>query len=602
MEPLKHECGVAMLRLRKPIPYYKKKYGTVFYGLEKLYQMMSKEYHRGQEGAGIGCVKIINESTKGLVSIKKATGSQALTKIFADIAKEIKQYECSVDNLASSFEGNCYLGHLRYSTTGKSGMDFLHPFYKEEKGNGASLMICGNFTLTNTENLIYSSNIDSKYKEQPDTEILLHYLYECLNKTKESIPEADYSTIVKDAVKFWDGGFVICGLQDNGRMWAVRDPHGIRTAFWYADDELIAIASERTVLQAVFNQNVEQINELVPGSLFTIDEKGDFNCILPDNPLEPRKCTFERIYFSKGNDREIYNERKKLGYFLGESLINNLSINFDTTVFSYVPNTAEVAFYGMLDFLEDELNRQKTENFLSLIKRNSSFGQLPQELFNKKIRVEKLLLKDDVIRTFIAGRDERVKVATRIYDVTYGIIKEYKDSIVLVDDSIVRGTTLKEAVLKILDRLHPKEIILTSSAPQIRYPDFYGIDMASLYELVAFRAAVNLLLKNDGRFVLDKIYEKCKLQEDKTDQLENYVMNIYEPFSEDQLTQEIQLLLKPEDIQSQIKIIYQPLKNLRKAIPHHTGDWYFTGNYPTQGGLRRLNEAFIEFYKSQFLR
>lgn len=563
---------------------------------------MSKEYHRGQEGAGIGCVKIINESTKGLVSIKKATGSQALTKIFAGIAKEIKQHECSVNNLASSFEGNCYLGHLRYSTTGKSGMDFLHPFYKEEKGNGASLMICGNFTLTNTENLIYSSNVAGKYKEQPDTEILLNYLYECLNKTKESIPEADYSTIVKDAVKFWDGGFVICGLQDNGRMWAVRDPHGIRTAFWYADDELIAIASERTVLQTVFNQNVEKINELVPGSLLTIDEKGDFNCILPDNPLEPLKCTFERIYFSKGNDKEIYNERKKLGYFLGESLINNLSINFDTTVFSYVPNTAEVAFYGMLDFLEDELNRQKTENFLSLIKRNSSFGQLPQELFNKKIRVEKLLLKDDVIRTFIAGRDERVKVATRIYDVTYGIIKEYKDSIVLVDDSIVRGTTLKEAVFKILDRLHPKEIILTSSAPQIRYPDFYGIDMASLYELVAFRAAVNLLLKNDGRIVLDKIYEKCKLQENKTDQLENYVMNIYEPFSEDQLTQEIQLLLKPEDIQSQIKIIYQPLKNLRKAIPHHTGDWYFTGNYPTQGGLRRLNEAFIEFYKSQFLR
>ena len=570
MEELKHECGVAMIRLLKPLDYYERKYGTWAYGFNKLYLMMEKQHNRGQEGAGIASVSLKNEPGTEYMFREKAEGKDAITEIFSRVTEEMA--------------GELLMGHLRYSTTGKSGLTFVHPFLRRNNWRAKNLCLCGNFNMTNIEEVFqFLTQQGQSPRIYGDSYITLELMGHRLDREVERLYAVakeqglkgtditDYidnyvemANVLKTTMSHYDGGYVMCGLTGSGEMFSVRDPWGIRPAFYYRDDEIIALASERPVLQTTFDLSSEDICELQPGEALIVHKTGESRLeqIMPAQPLSA--CSFERIYFSRGSDCEIYQERKRLGEQLTPAILKAIDGDVDHTVFSYIPNTAEVAFYGMTD----------------------GFRKLHGE-----VRTEKVVWKDIKLRTFIADNSERNDLAAHVYDISYGSLKANEDHLVIIDDSIVRGTTLRESIFKILDRLHPKKIVMVSSSPQIRYPDYYGIDMSHLEELCAFRAAIDLIKERGLQKLIADTYKACKYSPSSL----NHVRNIYAPFSVEDINQKIVEMLRPEGMQSPVELVFQSIEGLHEACPHHPGDWYFTGHYPTPGGIRLCNEAFVNY-------
>lgn len=625
MEPLKHECGVAMVRLLKPLEYYQQKYGTWMYGLNKLYLMMEKQHNRGQEGAGMACVNLDAVPGSEYMFRERAEGSNAITEIFANVQKQFRnvtpQQLADVDYAKRNlpFAGELYMGHLRYSTTGKSGLSYVHPFLRRNNWRAKNLCLCGNFNMTNIEDIFDKLVKQGQYPRiYSDSYITLEFMGHRLDREvernfiegqKKGLKDQDITRYIEDNIKIsnvlkstmadYDGGYVMCGLTGSGEMFSMRDPWGIRPAFWYKNDEFIVLASERPVLQTTFELECDDINELEPGCALIVKKNGESSI---ERILEPRgdaKCSFERIYFSRGSDRDIYKERKKLGEQLTSSILK--AVNYDTehTVFSFIPNTAEVAFYGMLGGFKRYINNQKIERIRNL-DHKPSYEEL-EEILHQYVRSEKVAIKDIKLRTFITEGASRNDLAAHVYDVTYGSLVPYVDNLVIIDDSIVRGTTLKESILKILDRLHPKKIIIVSSSPQIRYPDYYGIDMPNLEEFCVFRATIELLKDHGMCQLLEDTYNKCKEEILKPkSEMRNCVCDIYKPFTVDEINKKIVEMLRPEGMKTPVELVYQSIEGLHTAIPNHKGDWYFTGNYPTPGGVRLVNMAFIRFYESVY--
>lgn len=625
MEPLKHECGVAMVRLLKPLEYYQQKYGTWMFGLNKLYLMMEKQHNRGQEGAGMACVNLDAVPGSEYMFRERAEGSNAITEIFANVQKQFRnvtpQQLADVDYAKRNlpFAGELYMGHLRYSTTGKSGLSYVHPFLRRNNWRAKNLCLCGNFNMTNIEDIFDKLVKQGQYPRiYSDSYITLEFMGHRLDREvernfiegqKKGLKDQDITRYIEDNIKIsnvlkstmadYDGGYVMCGLTGSGEMFSMRDPWGIRPAFWYKNDELIVLASERPVLQTTFELECDDINELEPGCALIVKKNGESSI---ERILEPRgdaKCSFERIYFSRGSDRDIYKERKKLGEQLTSSILK--AVNYDTehTVFSFIPNTAEVAFYGMLGGFKRYINNQKIERIRNL-DHKPSYEEL-EEILHQYVRSEKVAIKDIKLRTFITEGASRNDLAAHVYDVTYGSLVPYVDNLVIIDDSIVRGTTLKESILKILDRLHPKKIIIVSSSPQIRYPDYYGIDMPNLEEFCVFRATIELLKDHGMCQLLEDTYNKCKEEILKPkSEMRNCVCDIYKPFTVDEINKKIVEMLRPEGMKTPVELVYQSIEGLHTAIPNHKGDWYFTGNYPTPGGVRLVNMAFIRFYESVY--
>lgn len=625
MEPLKHECGVAMVRLLKPLEYYQQKYGTWMFGLNKLYLMMEKQHNRGQEGAGMACVNLDAVPGSEYMFRERAEGSNAITEIFANVQKQFRnvtpQQLADVDYAKRNlpFAGELYMGHLRYSTTGKSGLSYVHPFLRRNNWRAKNLCLCGNFNMTNIEEIFDKLVKQGQYPRiYSDSYITLEFMGHRLDREvernfiegqKKGLKDQDITRYIEDNIKIsnvlkstmadYDGGYVMCGLTGSGEMFSMRDPWGIRPAFWYKNDEFIVLASERPVLQTTFELECDDINELEPGCALIVKKNGESSI---ERILEPRgdaKCSFERIYFSRGSDRDIYKERKKLGEQLTSSILK--AVNYDTehTVFSFIPNTAEVAFYGMLGGFKRYINNQKIERIRNL-DHKPSYEEL-EEILHQYVRSEKVAIKDIKLRTFITEGASRNDLAAHVYDVTYGSLVPYVDNLVIIDDSIVRGTTLKESILKILDRLHPKKIIIVSSSPQIRYPDYYGIDMPNLEEFCVFRATIELLKDHGMCQLLEDTYNKCKEEILKPkSEMRNCVCDIYKPFIVDEINKKIVEMLRPEGMKTPVELVYQSIEGLHTAIPNHKGDWYFTGNYPTPGGVRLVNMAFIRFYESVY--
>lgn len=625
MEPLKHECGVAMVRLLKPLEYYQQKYGTWMFGLNKLYLMMEKQHNRGQEGAGMACVNLDAVPGSEYMFRERAEGSNAITEIFANVQKQFRnvtpQQLADVDYAKRNlpFAGELYMGHLRYSTTGKSGLSYVHPFLRRNNWRAKNLCLCGNFNMTNIEEIFDKLVKQGQYPRiYSDSYITLEFMGHRLDREvernfiegqKKGLKDQDITRYIEDNIKIsnvlkstmtdYDGGYVMCGLTGSGEMFSMRDPWGIRPAFWYKNDEFIVLASERPVLQTTFELECDDINELEPGCALIVKNNGESSI---ERILEPRgdaKCSFERIYFSRGSDRDIYKERKKLGEQLTSSILK--AVNYDTehTVFSFIPNTAEVAFYGMLGGFKRYINNQKIERIRNL-DHKPSYEEL-EEILHQYVRSEKVAIKDIKLRTFITEGASRNDLAAHVYDVTYGSLVPYVDNLVIIDDSIVRGTTLKESILKILDRLHPKKIIIVSSSPQIRYPDYYGIDMPNLEEFCVFRATIELLKDHGMCQLLEDTYNKCKEEILKPkSEMRNCVCDIYKPFTVDEINKKIVEMLRPEGMKTPVELVYQSIEGLHTAIPNHKGDWYFTGNYPTPGGVRLVNMAFIRFYESVY--
>lgn len=625
MEPLKHECGVAMVRLLKPLEYYQQKYGTWMFGLNKLYLMMEKQHNRGQEGAGMACVNLDAVPGSEYMFRERAEGSNAITEIFANVQTQFRnvtpQQLADVDYAKRNlpFAGELYMGHLRYSTTGKSGLSYVHPFLRRNNWRAKNLCLCGNFNMTNIEEIFDKLVKQGQYPRiYSDSYITLEFMGHRLDREvernfiegqKKGLKDQDITRYIEDNIKIsnvlkstmadYDGGYVMCGLTGSGEMFSMRDPWGIRPAFWYKNDEFIVLASERPVLQTTFELECDDINELEPGCALIVKKNGESSI---ERILEPRgdaKCSFERIYFSRGSDRDIYKERKKLGEQLTSSILK--AVNYDTehTVFSFIPNTAEVAFYGMLGGFKRYINNQKIERIRNL-DHKPSYEEL-EEILHQYVRSEKVAIKDIKLRTFITEGASRNDLAAHVYDVTYGSLVPYVDNLVIIDDSIVRGTTLKESILKILDRLHPKKIIIVSSSPQIRYPDYYGIDMPNLEEFCVFRATIELLKDHGMCQLLEDTYNKCKEEILKPkSEMRNCVCDIYKPFTVDEINKKIVEMLRLEGMKTPVELVYQSIEGLHTAIPNHKGDWYFTGNYPTPGGVRLVNMAFIRFYESVY--
>jgi amidophosphoribosyltransferase len=618
MEQLKHECGIALIRLLKPIEYYVEKYGTWQYGLNKLYLLMEKQHNRGQEGAGIGCVSAKAQPGTEYISRERAMGNDAIREVFQNAYTQVKETPAHTSYENIPFCGEVYMGHLRYSTTGRSGIAYVHPFLRRNNWRSRSLMLCGNFNLTNVDE-IFEQLIDKGQHPRlySDTLMILEMmgfyldhevelLYELYKakydngdiRNKKIAENLDIAHILRRSSQTWDGGYVICGVTGNTDMFAMRDPNGIRPAFYYHDDEVAVVASERPVIQTVMNVKVEDVHELQPGEAFIVKQNGDKIIEQIQKPKDIRPCSFERIYFSRGSDKDIYQERKLLGRLLLEPILKVLDNDLENTVFSFIPNTAEVAFFGMMEGFERYLDEQKKK----LIKKHThelSEEQLDQ-ILSMKIRQEKVALKDIKLRTFIAEGDSRNDLAAHVYDITYGSIVAGKDNLVVIDDSIVRGTTLKQSIIKILDRLGPVKIVIVSSSPQIRYPDCYGIDMNQMNEFVAFRAAIVLLEERGLQNIIDETYKKCKAQSNlPKEQVVNHVKDIYNPFTDDEISQKIAEILTPEGTNAQVCIVYQSLEGLHKACPNHSGDWYFSGNYPTPGGNKIVTKAFIQYYETR---
>lgn len=616
-----------MIRLRKPLSYYKEKYGTYAYALNKLYLLMEKQHNRGQEGAGVGVVNLKAGAGNEYVWRERELGPQAIQEIFNRIGKTLAEVDLEnmppeeAETLAPMI-GEINMGHLRYSTTGKSGMSYVHPFLRRNNWRSRNLLMCGNFNMTNVDDLFESVVSRGQHPRlHSDTIILLEMLGYALDKENHRIyrkyrdvgndsyfdhqleymieQELDVRNILKATAPEWDGGYVICGATGAGNVFVFRDPNGIRPAYYYIDDEIIVATSERPQIQTVFGVKEEEVHELEPGEalLISIDGSPSIERILPQKSNS--KCSFERIYFSRGSDSDIYRERKELGRLLVPKIIESIEGNMTDAVFSYIPNTAEVAFYGMVEGLEDYLNEYKTERILAL----QSDGNLNRESIRKimesEVRIEKAAIKDIKLRTFIAEGDVRNDLAAHVYDISYGCLKEGKDTLVVIDDSIVRGTTLRQSILKMLGRLNPKKIVVLSSSPQVRYPDYYGIDMSRMDEFIAFKAAVELLKQRGMEYVLASVYSACRRELEKRDDdsLVNHVKSIYAHFSDEEISRKIAEMVKPDNIE--VEIIYQSIEGLHKACPNHPGDWYFSGNYPTPGGIRRVNQAYINWFEGK---
>ena len=627
MEPIKHECGVAMVRLLKPLEYYQKKYGTWMWGLNKMYLLMEKQHNRGQEGAGIACVKLEAEAGDEYMFRERALGTSAITEIFqtigsqyADLSKEqLADPDFAKHNLA--FAGELYMGHLRYSTTGKSGLSYVHPFLRRNNWRAKNLAVCGNFNLTNVDEIFAEITADGQHpRKYADTYIILEELGHKLDREVEHLYQRfaqqglkgleithaiedniDLSNVLRWTSGQWDGGYVMCGITGSGESFAVRDPWGIRSAFWYIDDEVMVLASERPVIQTAFDVPIDKIHELNRGEAILMNKKGEMRLTQINEPKPLSACSFERIYFSRGSDFDIYRERKRMGELLVEPILKAVDYDLEHTVFSYIPNTAEVAFYGMLEGFDNYLNLQK-------IKEIEALGHQPQHLdlvkiLGKRIRSEKVAIKDIKLRTFIAEGNSRNDLAAHVYDITYGSLQPGVDNLVIIDDSIVRGTTLKQSIISILGRLNPKKIIIVSSSPQVRYPDYYGIDMASMNQFIAFKAAIELLHDHRMQHIINDVYRKAKQQQSlPKEQIVNYVQEIYAPFTDEEISAKIAQLLTPAHISAPVEIVYQTLQGLHDACPNHPGDWYFSGNYPTPGGRKLVNQAFIDYIETIYLQ
>ena len=620
MEPLKHECGVAMVRLLKPLAYYQQKYGTWMYGLNKLYLMMEKQHNRGQEGAGMACVNLDAVPGSEYMFRERAEGSNAITEIFGTVQKKFRA--ATAEQLADvdyakrnlPFAGELYMGHLRYSTTGKSGLSYVHPFLRRNNWRAKNLCLCGNFNMTNIDEIFDRIVNQGQYPRiYSDSYITLELMGHRLDREVERNfvdaqrlglknrditayieDHVDMANVLKTTMPDFDGGYVMCGLTGSGEMFSVRDPWGIRPAFWYQDDEIIALASERPVLQTTFDLECDDIQELDPGCALIVHKDGKSQIKRILDQRGDAKCSFERIYFSRGSDRDIYQERKKLGEQLTPSILKSVDYDTEHTVFSFIPNTAEVAFYGMLGGFKRYINDQKIKAFQKL-DHKPSYEEL-QEILHQYVRSEKIAWKDIKLRTFITEGASRNDLASHVYDVTYESLVPHVDNLVIIDDSIVRGTTLKERILKILDRLHPKRIVIVSSSPQIRYPDYYGIDMPSLEEFCAFRATIELIKERGMYQLIEDTYNRCKeeLKKPKTEMV-NCVRDIYKPFTVEEINRKIIEMLRPEGMTTPVEIVFQSIEGLHEAIPHHKGDWYFTGYYPTPGGVKLVNQAFLRF-------
>lgn len=621
LDQIKHECGIALVRLLKPLSYYKEKYGTYLYGLNKLMLLMEKQHNRGQEGAGLSCVKLHAQPAEEFIYRERALGTSAIQEIFAKVQKTIMEHPYD-DKDAEwvekhlPFVGESYMGHLRYSTTDKQGLSYIHPFLRRSNWRSQNMLLCGNFTMTNVDEIFdYVVSQGQHPRYMADTFVILEQLGSALDaenyRLSRKFREEGHTGLLNDLIEdnldiagilrrespIWDGGYVMCGQTGSGDMFAMRDPHGIRPAFYYRNDEIVVIASERPVIQTAMNIPVEDVYELSPGESIIIKKNGEVNFEQIQEPLKNEACSFERIYFSRGSDCDIYNERKMLGKQLTESILKSINYDLEHTVFSFIPNTAEVAYYGMTQGMTDYLISEK----IKLIKgeRNKLSEDELYRILSMHVRTEKVAIKDIKLRTFISETNTRNDLAAHVYDITYGTITPYVDNLVVIDDSIVRGTTLQQSILKILSRLHPKKIVIVSSSPQVLYPDFYGIDMSNMDEFIAFRATVELLKERGMLYLIDEIYEKSIAQRNKPkEEIVNYVKEIYSHFTMEEISAKISEMLTT-DISCPVEIVYQSLEGLHKAIPNHPGDWYFSGDYPTPGGNRLVNEAYIRYVEKR---
>ena len=586
MEILKHECGIAMIRLLKPLEYYKRKYGTSYYALDKLYLMMEKQHNRGQEGAGIACVKLNQEPGHEYMYREKSEGKEAITNIFAAARHHLEFPDKDDPDANPPFNGELYMGHLRYSTTGKGGLKYVHPFLRRNNWKAKNLCLCGNFNMTNVEEVFkLLTDQGQSPRIYSDTYIMLEYLGHRLDREVErnfrnakakglegiEITEyidnnVDMANVLESTMPHFDGGYVVCGITGSGEFFTMRDPNGIRPAFYYCNDEIVAVASERPVLQTVFDKKCEDIAELKPGQALLVTKSGEVRFRQIIKPQQYRACSFERIYFSRGNDRDIYRERKELGAQLAESVRRAVDGELERTVVSYIPNTAEIAYYGLVESLRK---------------------------ISPLLRAEKIVSKDIKLRTFITESASRRDLSAHVYDITSGVVEPHRDNLVVIDDSIVRGTTLRESIIRILARLEPKKIVIVSSAPQIRYPDFYGIDMSNLTDFIAFQACVALIEERGMDSLMESIYQEA-LQSSVDD---NPVRRLYEPFTAEEISAKMAQLLRPSGVDIPMEFIFQSMEGLHKAIPNHPGDWYFSGHYPTPGGNRMIKRVFVKFYQ-----
>ncbi len=626
-DAIKHECGIALLRLKKPLDFYLQKYGSALYGVNKLHLLMEKQHNRGQDGAGLANIKFDMQPGERYISRTRSIAKSPIQDIFDQINERFEQIaDENPENLKdveylkknAGFTGELFLGHLRYGTFGRNSIESCHPFLRQNNWITRNLVVAGNFNLTNVDELFdVLVRVGQHPKEKSDTVTVLekigHFLdvendelfkqYKILGYSNTDIyqkiaEQINLVKILKKASEDWDGGYAMAGLLGHGDAFVLRDPNGIRPAFWYEDEEICVVASERPVIQTAFNLKVEDIRELKPGHALIIKKNGNVTEELINEPLTPLKCSFERIYFSRGSDADIYKERKALGRLIVPEVLKTVDYDFDNSVFSFIPNTAEVSFYGLIKGLEEHLNEEK-------IKQIQALGPNPnletiEEIIHRRARIEKIAIKDAKLRTFITQDDTRDDLVANVYDITYGGIRPYTDNLIVIDDSIVRGTTLKQSILRILDRLNPKKIVVVSSAPQIRFPDCYGIDMAKMGDFIAFEATIQLLRDTNQTAIIDEVYKKCMGQVNlPKEQVLNYVKEIYAPFTDEQISAKIAELLTPPTIKAKVEIVFQSVENLHIACPNHLGDWYFTGNYPTPGGNKVVNKAFINWVEKR---
>lgn len=628
-DAIQHECGIALLRLKKPLEFYKEKYGTAFYGVQKMYLLMEKQHNRGQDGAGLASIKLDVNPGERYISRIRSNDPQPIKDIFAQIndriSRELEEHPEYQNNVALQkqnipYLGEVFLGHVRYGTFGKNSIESVHPFLRQNNWMHRNLIVAGNFNMTNVKELFQNLiDLGQHPKQMADTVTVMekigHFLDDEVTELykqcklegfskQEASPiigeRLNVQRILERASRNFDGGYAMAGLFGHGDSFVLRDPAGIRPAYFYEDDEIVVVASERPVIQTVFNVPFEKVQELTPGSAIIIKKNGNVSIQEVRTPLIKKACSFERIYFSRGSDAEIYRERKELGKLIFPSVLKAIDNDTDNTVFSFIPNTAETSFYGMSEAAQDFLNQRKAKMIIE--QKDTLTEDSLKELLSVKIRTEKIAIKDAKLRTFITEDSSRDDLVAHVYDVTYGVVKP-TDNLVIIDDSIVRGTTLKQSIIKMMDRLHPKKIVVVSSAPQIRYPDCYGIDMAKLEGLVAFRAALDLLKERNLYHIVEEVYQKSKAQEDFSDaDVVNYVKEIYAPFTDQEISDKIAEMLTPEDTKAAVKIIYQTVEDLHIACPKNLGDWYFTGDYPTDGGNRVVNRAFMNFYEGKDAR
>jgi amidophosphoribosyltransferase len=611
-DEIKHECGLALIRLRKPFSYYQQQYGTVLYGLNKLYLLMEKQHNRGQDGAGIAAVKLNTEPGYPFMHRLRSCANQPIADVFLQVGKEIaevEKYQPDIKNHPGlmkghlNYLGELLLGHLRYGTQGKNNVEFCHPFIKRHTIPSRNLALAGNFNLVNTEELFGLVNIDpGEFQRQSDLAAMMEVLHHFIVKADEAFPgELDIIKVLKKAVPLFDGGFNFSGLLGNGDAFVMRDAHGIRPSYYYINDEVIVGASERAAIRTTFNVGENEVLELMPGNALIIKADGNYSIEQIVEPKEREACSFERIYFSRGSDEKIYRERIALGYNLSPTVLKAVDYDLKNTIFSFIPNTAETAFYGLIKGAEDYLNKIKIERIQSW---NKEFDEEKlTEMINRKIRIEKVTIKDVKLRTFITEDSSRNEMVQHVYDITYGTVRKNEDTLVVIDDSIVRGTTLKESIIRMLSRLQPKKIIIVSSAPQIRYPDCYGIDMSKLGDFIAFKAAIELLKETKQENILDEMLLECAaLQRNNQLHTQNVVRKLYKPFTLQEISNKIAQLITPNDLSIPVEVIYQTIETLHVSCPTNLGDWYFTGNYPTPGGNRVCNKAFMNYMEGKNVR